>query len=406
MPSDSSLLRPFSLCVLSIVLGCSPPGSGPAPSSAAVHDASGAAGPTEAGATTSPSPAAAGEPSDAPASWWRPPTPAPFDASRLSRAVSRIGVEGNRFVDESGRAVVFQGVNIADPDSLIRDGHYNRELFQAIASWGANVVRVPVHPAAFRGRGPDRYFELLDQAVVWANELKLYLILDWHSIGNLVMGLYQRPLYETTQQETFEFWRRAASRYAQVPTVALYEIFNEPTLANGRLGAASWQQWKALNEQIIDIIYANNPGAVPLVAGFDWAYDLRPVAEAPIERKGVAYVTHPYPQKTRPPYPAKWDERFGFVAARYPLIATEIGYMPPDAPGAHSPAIDTASYGSDITTYLASKGASWVAWCFHPDWGPQLLRDWNYNPTAAGSYFRDVMLRRSSEVSSLGGSKR
>jgi endoglucanase len=384
-----------SALALLVALGCSAPTAAvPARASSDAAESAGAA-PTAAASTIAPN--------ESPAPWWGPPAAqTPFDPSRLSHAVPRIHVEGNRFVDEAGATVIFQGVNIADPDNLIREGHWSRELFQVIASWGANIVRVPVHPAAFRGRGAEAYFALLDDAVVWANESGLYLIVDWHSIGNLVMGLYQRSLYDTTQPETFEFWRATAARYAKVPTVALYEIFNEPTVMNGRLGTASWQQWKALNEQIIDLIYANSPAAVPLVAGFDWAYDLRPVAEAPIERKGVAYVTHPYPQKTHPPYPAKWDERFGFVAAKYPLIATEIGYMPPDARGAHSPAVDTASYGVDVTAYLASKGASWVAWCFHPDWAPQLLEDWSYTPTAAGAYFRDVMLKHADKAGARG----
>jgi endoglucanase len=149
-----------------------------------------------------------------------------------------------------------------------------------------------------------------------------------------------------------------------------------------------------LNEQLIDVVRERNPAAIALVAGFDWAYDLRPVAESPIERPGVAYVSHPYPQKTRPPYAAQWDETFGFVAERYPLIATEIGYMPPDAPGAHMPAIDTGNYGSEITHYLAGKGASWVAWCFSPSWTPTLISDWSYTPNAAGTHFRDVMKQR------------
>ena len=37
---------------------------------------------------------------------------------------------------------------------------------------------------------------LLDQAVDWANELGLYLILDWHSIGNLKEEKFQhRDVY-------------------------------------------------------------------------------------------------------------------------------------------------------------------------------------------------------------------
>jgi endoglucanase len=320
---------------------------------------------------------------------------APFDAARLTRPQSPIRVQGNHFLNEAGATVIFQGVSIEDPDDLERNGHWNRGLFEAIASWNANLVRVPVHPPRFRRRGAEHYFELLDQAVLWANELNLYLILDWHSIGNLLKQRFQDPQYDTSEQETVQFWRSVASRYQHVPTVALYELFNEPTFGpKGRLGSTSWPDWKHFNEGLIDVIREQNPSAVALVAGFDWAYDLRPVAEAPIERPAVAYVAHPYPGKTHPPYPPKWDENFGFVAERYPLIATEIGFMPPDAPGAHEPAIDTGNYGGEVTYYLSRKGASWVAWCFSPGWPPTLISDWSYTPNAAGNHFRQVMKLR------------
>jgi hypothetical protein len=320
---------------------------------------------------------------------------APFDAARLQRPQSPIRVDANHFVNEAGATVVFQGVNIEDPDDLERNGHWNRGLFEAIASWNANVVRVPVHPPRFRRRGAQHYFELLDQAVLWANELDLYLIIDWHSIGNLLKQRFQDPQYDTSEPETVQFWRSVASRYQKVPTVALYELFNEPTFGpKGRLGSSSWPDWKHLNERLIDVIREHNPHAIALVAGFDWAYDLRPVADAPIERPGVAYVAHPYPGKTRPPYAAKWDESFGFVSEHYPLIATEIGYMLPDAPGAHVPAIDTGNYGGEITYYLARKGASWVAWCFSPSWSPTLISDWSFTPNDAGNHFRTVMKQR------------
>jgi endoglucanase len=325
------------------------------------------------------------------------PPLAPFDVTRLARPQPRIRVEGNHFVDEAGKTVIFQGVNIEDPDDLARESNWSRGLFEAILAWNANIVRVPVHPPRFRDRGTSAYFELLDQAVLWANELGLYLIIDWHSIGNLLRDRYQAGQYITTEQETLQFWRDVASRYKGVPTVALYELFNEPTFGpRGRYGSTSWTDWKRFNERLIDTVRQHDPAAIALVAGFDWAYDLRPVAGEPIERPAVAYVSHPYPGKTHPPYPAQWDEKFGFVAERYPLVATEIGYMPPDAPGAHSPAVDTGNYGPEITDYLARKGASWVAWCFSPSWTPTLISDWSFTPNAAGTHFQSVMRQRPS----------
>ncbi len=352
--------------------------------------------------SAAPAPLAAGETpaADTPAS--TPGAPAypvidsrPFDPARLSKPQARIRVEGNRFVNEAGATLVFQGVNIEDPDDLELEGHWNKGLFEAIASWNANIVRVPIHPPRFRRRGADAYFELLDQAVLWANELGLYLIVDWHSIGNLLQGRFQDEQYLTSTTETEQFFRAAGIRYRGVPTVALYELFNEPTFGSkGKLGSSSWSEWKSFNEKLIDTLRAQHPEAIALVAGFDWAYDLRPVAGAPIERPAVAYVAHPYPGKAKPPYPAKWDEQFGFVSERYPLIATEIGYMRPDEPGAHVPAIDTGTYGPDITHYLAQKSASWVAWCFSPSWTPTLISDWSYTPSASGTHFRAVMKSR------------
>ena len=325
---------------------------------------------------------------------WDAPYPKPFDASKLPKRLPAIHVDGNHFVDPSGASVVFQGVNISDPDKLESNGHFERRLFEEIARWGANVIRIPVHPAAWRARGSQAYFALLDQAVIWATELDMYVIIDWHSIGNLVRGLYQHPMYDTTQPETYAFWRDAAFRYADVPTVAFYELFNEPTLRRGRLGSAPWSEWKFFNEEAISIIRAHDADAIALVAGFDYAYDLGPIAKAPIDRPGVAYVSHPYPMKAKAPFEPSWDQAFGFATKKYPLMATEIGYMAAGDPGAHSPAIDDGSYGKRITDYLGAKGASWVAWCFDPDWAPQLIKDWDFTPTTAGATFRDVMLAR------------
>jgi endoglucanase len=106
-------------------------------------------------------------------------------------------------------------------------------------------------------------------------------------------------------------------------------------------------------------------------------------------------VSHPYPQKTGEPLEKNWEEAFGFIAQKYPLFATEIGYMRSDEPGAHIPVEnDDGTYGKRITDYLHKKGASWTAWCFHPQWSPQLVSDWDFTPTESGKHFRSVMQKQ------------
>jgi Endoglucanase len=336
--------------------------------------------------------------------WWNLAYPQAFDAALLQRRQEWIRVQGKRFT-RAEKSFIFRGVSIADPSKLTYDGKWNKGLFEEISRWGANTIRIPIHPYAWRKHGRDWYFARLDEAVVWANNLDMYLIIDWHSMGNLRTEVYQHVMYETTQRETAEFWHITAWRYKNVPTVAIYEIFNEPThdyMGAGphSLGWIDWETWRQMLEAYIDLIRSNNKNAIPLVAGFNWGYDLTPVAAAPIRREGVAYAIHPYPQKAKPQSPtrenffAAWEKTWGYVADTYPMIATELGWVKEDGYGAHQPVIhNEGTYGPNIVEYMASKGISYTAWIFDPDWSPRMIDDWNYTPSEQGEFFRQEMLK-------------
>lgn len=302
-----------------------------------------------------------------------------------------IYVDGNRFVNQSGETVIFRGVNIRDPHNLELEDHWAKWHFTEARNWGANVIRIPIHPRAWRARGQEAYLKLIDQAVQWAHELEIHLILDWHSIGNLKQEKFQHEMYVTTPQETFAFWNAVSSRYAREPAIALYELYNEPTVSGSQFGEMSWPEWKEMNEQMIRIIRANNPRAIIGVAGFNWAYDLTPVNNDPIYANGIAYISHPYPQKRDAPWEGKWEADWGFVADRYPVILTEIGFAATGEAGAHIPVHGDETYGKTLVEYCDKKGISWVVWCFDPDWPPYMFTDWDYTPTRQGTFFKAVM---------------
>ena len=296
-----------------------------------------------------------------------------------------IAVHGNRFVDPQGVPVLFRGVSIADPDKISAEGHWNRDLFVKLSQMGVHLVRIPVHPVAWRERTPREYLTLLDQAVEWCTDLGMYVDIDWHSIGNLETGLFQDPMYDTSKQETFNFWRTIAIHFAGNHTVAFFELFNEPTTFSNKLGPVSWDDWKRTNEELIALIRAFDTEKIPLVAGFDWAYDLTPLRQSPIAAAGIGYVTHPYPMKRTKPWEPKWEEDFGFAAGQYPMVATEIGFD--GQTGAQED-----GYGPAIIQYLESKGISWLAWCFDPEWGPRLISSWDtFALTDSGEFFHQAM---------------
>lgn len=300
-----------------------------------------------------------------------------------------VQVKGNQFVIENGEPITFKGLAISCPDKVEADGHWNRKHFETIKSWGANLVRIPIHPASLRKTGMKKYLELLDQAVTWCGELEMYVIIDWHSIGNLREARFEADQYKTTLRETMQFWKEISKHFAGNPTVAFYEIFNEPSTGFGKYGNCTWQQWKTMVERTVDIIYSNDKKVIPLVAGFDWGYDLREVKKNPIGRTGIAYVAHPYPGKCKPPREPHWEEHFGFLSSQYPVIVTEMGFY---LKGQYDNMVDDGTFRDAIVKYLDKKGISWCVWIFDPDWDPSLIESYDYQPTHPGAFFKKAML--------------
>ncbi len=302
-----------------------------------------------------------------------------------------IQVQGNQLVDEEGTVFQIKALNSSDPDKLEKEGQWKASYFKEMKEWGANTVRFPIHPRAWRERGTEAYMKLLDEGMKLAEAEGLYVILDWHSIGNLRSEIYQHEMYNTSKRETFEFWRTMALKYGSKSTVICFELFNEPTTAGGKFGTCTWKQWKDIVEEIIIVIRANGAKNIPLVAGFNWAYDLRNVKLHPIAAEGIAYVSHPYPQKREKPWFEKWTDDWGYVAEKYPLVLTEIGFCGPDAKGAHIPVISDETYVEEILQYTKEKGISFAIWVFDPLWSPMLIENWDFTPTLAGEVWKKAL---------------
>lgn len=319
--------------------------------------------------------------------WWNPAYGRFPRRNPKAKLLPLIRVVGNKFVNSDGDTILFRGLSIADPTKINDQGHFNKAFFEHVKDMGTMLVRIPVHPVAWREQTPDKYLSLLDSAVDWCTDLHMYVDIDWHSIGNLEMELFQDPMYNTSKKETYEFWRTIARHFNGNNTVAFFEIFNEPTSYRGQLGNVNWSDWKKINENIIELIRAYDPNTIPLVAGFDWAYDLTPLHEAPINEPGIGYVTHPYPNKRPIPWEPKWEEDFGFAASTYPVIATELGFG-----ASSSQPAGINDYGDHIIHYLEGRGISWVAWVYDPQWQPALLKSWDtFELTGSGEFFKKAL---------------
>ena len=321
-----------------------------------------------------------------PREWWN----AQFPSQKYTDGdvtLDQIKIKGTQFVNAKGDTVIFRGASISDPDKIEYQKQWNKKIFENLKSLGANIVRIPVHPYAWRTRTATEYLKLLDQAVKWCTELDMHIIIDWHSIGNLKTGLFQDPMYITSYTETLNFWQIIAKHYSGHNTIAFYELFNEPTTYFEQLGSITWEEWRGINEDIIRVIRAFDKETIPLVAGFDWAYDLTPLNFDPVRAENIAYVSHPYGHKRTPPYELKWEENFGFAASRFPVFVTEFGFILGDMKMK-----DNIEYGKAIIKYLEAKKISWSWWVYDPDWYPQMIKSWETQElTDNGKFFKDAV---------------
>jgi endoglucanase len=307
-----------------------------------------------------------------------------------------LAVQGNKIMNQNGTSVVLCGLNICYPTVIKQLGYWNEDYFKKLASWGVGLVRVPIDPGTYRSLGADATFLMLDEAIAWAKKYGMYTMIDWHSVGNAISGIFQPEYGEsmrTTPAEMKEFWAAAAARYANEPAVAFYEIFNEAAAMGWLGGSLTWDAWKVVIDEVIDLIYANNPRAIPVVGGLDWSYNLTAIGPSPLRNTGVVYAAHPYPGHAGQPWENNWETSFGYLAGTYPVMLTEFGYDPDDTilPSVYKADDD---YGRRIIAFARERGMSWTAFvfCKCDGWPMPLFSEWlNYTPTVSGAFFKGEM---------------
>ncbi len=334
---------------------------------------------------------------------------------------------GNMIVDESNNEIIFKGVSIESPivlshslDDKASNGifyfdqylEWNETIFRNISNFGANIVRLPIYPAALNVHGMDNSLLILDEAINWAAKYNMYVILDYHSIGFPTTGDYESniaegygELYTTTQQEILNFWSVASERYKNNKTVAFYELFNEPVYPSFATSAytqqtTQWNNWKTFAEEIIDTIRNHDANSSVIVGGLNWAYDLSYLtlnSSNAVNRVNVIYAVHPYPGAIAymDSTVTDWDMVFGTVSQNYPIFATEIGFLldnPNEAPYYEGLFVGDGLYRDALKAYLIDKRISWTAWCYSPYTWPKLLNDKNYSMTEAGRFINTWML--------------
>ncbi len=163
--------------------------------------------------------------------------------------------------------------------------HVRKIDIDSMASWGYNLVRLPMHYKLFTPpieeepvQGEitwiDKGFEMTDALLEWCKSNNIYLILDLHAAPggqgkNADISDYDpsKPSLwesEANQEKTIALWRKLAERYKDEPMLAGYDLINEPNwgfqnLASDPNGCAEsentllWELQKDITEAIREV---------------------------------------------------------------------------------------------------------------------------------------------------------
>jgi endoglucanase len=203
------------------------------------------------------------------------------DAGASASAILR--VRGAQIVDGAGRVVVLRGVSFGNEvwnNTRLPRRHHAEADYQRIAAMGMNAVRFYLNYRTFEAdAAPGQYladgWQWLDDNIAWAKKHGVYLVLNMHvppgGFQSLGAGkaLWQRA---DLQERLIRLWAEIARHCRGEPTVAGYDLLNEPVVTRAK------SQWSELAGRIAAAIRAVDADhmlfveRVNAVAG-DWSED-------------------------------------------------------------------------------------------------------------------------------------
>jgi glucan 1,3-beta-glucosidase len=173
--------------------------------------------------------------------------------------------------------------------------------FDIIKSFGMNTVRLPFDYKLLMGSDSEPFslkkdaWEWLDHTIKMAKERDLYVILDMHGAPGRQSGmdhsgrvgynkLWSNKAY---QKQTAWLWNQISKRYKDEPTVAAYDLLNEPWGSNEK-------NLKKVVLECYKAIRANNDDHIVIfpghTSGIDFYKNIRSV-----HLDNVIYTMHFYP---------------------------------------------------------------------------------------------------------------
>lgn len=194
----------------------------------------------------------------------------------------KLSVNGAELVDKNGEKYRLYGMST---HGLAWFPQYvNREAFATLLNdWNTNCVRLSMYTYENGGYCTDgdkeQLKELIKSGVSYADELGMYVIIDWHVLNDKDPNIYI--------EEAKSFFEEMTELYKDHDNI-IYEICNEPN------NTAEWSDIKSYADEVIPIIKSNDNDAVIIVGTPTWSQEIDKALETPLDYDNVMYALHFY----------------------------------------------------------------------------------------------------------------
>jgi endoglucanase len=342
-----------------------------------------------------------------------------------------VSVRGNQLVDGAGETVRFLGVNRSGTEYACSEGWGlfdsphpgapdDADMIDAIRSWDANAVRVPLNEACWLGINgvksrytKRRYRDAIASYVASLEEAGLHPILDLHVVSP---GRFRashdvdhlRPMPD--RGHALPFWRSVARHFGDDPAV-VFDLYNEPHDVGWRCllrgcrithetspathkraaGRSKGPNYRAVGMQrLVEAIRRQGAINVIMVPGVDWSGNLsrwlRYAPHDPLGRIAASFHNYEGPDLGSCHLEC-WERTVAPVAARVPVVSGEIGDVDCDH-----------DYIDGFMSWADEHGVSYLGWSWNAtnkpggatcEGGPALIVDYDGTPTDYGVGLRD-----------------
>ncbi|MBR3094183.1 MAG: cellulase family glycosylhydrolase [Clostridia bacterium] len=249
-----------------------------------------------------------------------------------------------------------------------RENWITEQDYRNVAELGMNVVRLPIWYRNFQSDDNGTWYRdangeidwhELDEAVALCKRYGLYLIIDLHGLPGYQndydhcgrsksMSLFDDTEKSARYREVVkDFWVTLAARYKDEPTVAMYDLMNEPLGTNITIDKSYQQRFFDFSDELYRAVRAADSRHIISMEAI-WSPDAIP-APSVYGWENIVYQEHLY-DVTNPTILRKADE------------IKKAGYGQPFLIGEFYPrGLTSFSY---LFSVFNDRGLSWTTWTY------------------------------------------